>query len=538
MEAHCISFTEIPHTSKLFLDYLYHFDKVARFFAHNPLEFAAFSRAGQQINREAARCRAVAGVLAEQNRKWGSGADVEKNIARLGEGNAVAVVTGQQVGLFGGPAYSVYKALTAVHLAEKLTAEGTPAVPVFWMATEDHDFAEVNHCLLVDRRDQLLALRDDSHHQGDTPVGRIAFSTSVESLRDEAARAWPAELHDEGEKLLGGYAPGATYADAFARMLARLFAGRGLVILDPLHPKLHELAAPMMRRALEEAEDLHAAVRARNRELEKAGYHAQVHLRDNATLLFVMVNGRRLPLRRRGGNFHLAGQGEQSLAVMQAALESAPERFSANVLLRPVVQDWLLPTAAYVAGPHEATYFAQASVLYEKLLGHMPVSVPRVSLTLVPPKLQRLLAKYKLSVTDCWQAAEKLPLRLGERRLPRGLLRRLEKTQAKIEKELTQTAESVEKLDPTLAGAADTSRRKMLYQFEKLRRKAARAQAEREEIVGRHTDVLLNWLHPERDLQERRLSFLTFVARHGQPLVERLLGEVKHPCPDHQVIFL
>ncbi len=541
MEAHCISFTEIPHTSKLFLDYLYHFDKVARFFAHNPLEFAAFSRAGQQINREAARCRAVAGVLAEQNRKWGSGADVEKNIARLGEGNAVAVVTGQQVGLFGGPAYSVYKALTAVHLAEKLTAEGTPAVPVFWMATEDHDFAEVNHCLLVDRRDQLLALRDDSHHQGDTPVGRIAFSTSVESLRDEAARAWPAELHDEGEKLLGGYAPGATYADAFARMLARLFAGRGLVILDPLHPKLHELAAPMMRRALEEAEDLHAAVRARDRELEKAGYHAQVHLRDNASLLFVMVTGRRLPLRRRGGNFHLAGQGEQSSAVLRAALESAPERFSANVLLRPVVQDWLLPTAAYVAGPHEATYFAQASVLYEKLLGRMPVIVPRVSLTLVTPKVQRLLEKFKLSVTDCWEAPEKLRLRLGEQRLPRGLLRRLEKTQAKIEKELAQTAESMTKLDPTLAGAAETGRRKMLYQFEKLRRKAARAQAEREEIVGRHTDVLSNWLHPERDLQERRLSFLTFVARHGPEasgLVERLLGEVKHPCPDHQVIFL
>ena len=538
MDPHCIPFTEIPHTSKLVADYLYSFGRVAQFYAHNPSDSSAFARAAQQINREASRCRAVADVLAEQNRRWGGGAEVEQNITRLGEGKAVAVVTGQQVGLFGGPAYSVYKALSAVHLAEKLTSEGTPAVPVFWMATEDHDFAEVNHCLLLDAQEQLLSLRDDSPHESDAPVGRIAFSSSIESLRREAARAWPAELRGEAESLLGGYAPGATYADAFARLLARLFAGRGLVILDPMHPKLHELSQPIFRGALEKAEELHALVRARDRELEKAGYHAQVHLRDNATLLFMMVNGRRVPLRRRGSGFHLAGQGEQSLRALQAALESAPERFSANVLLRPIQQDWLLPTAAYVAGPHEATYFAQASVLYDKLLGRMPVIVPRVSLTLVPPKVQRLLQKYKLSVTDCWRAPEQVRLRLAEQRLPRGLARRLEKTQAKIEKELAETAEAVKQLDSTLAGAADTSRRKMLYQFEKLRRKAARAQAEREEIVGRHTELLCNWLHPERDLQERRLSFLTFAARYGQPLVERLLGEVKHPCPDHQVILL
>ncbi|MGH9777603.1 MAG: bacillithiol biosynthesis cysteine-adding enzyme BshC [Candidatus Acidiferrales bacterium] len=538
MDPHCIPFTEIPHTSKLSADYLYGFERVEKFFAHNSSDSSAFRRAAQEIRREASRCRAVADVLAEQNQRWGGGAEVERNIARLGEGKVVAVVTGQQVGLFGGPAYSVYKALTAVRLAEKLTSEGTPAVPVFWMATEDHDFAEVNHCLLLDAQEQLLSLRDDSPHEDDAPVGRIAFGSSIEALRAQAARAWTAEVRDEAESLLAGYTPGATYADAFARLLARLFAGHGLVILDPTHPKLHELSQPVFRRALEEAESLHAAVRARDRELEKAGYHAQVHLRDNATLLFVMVNGRRVPLRRRGGGFHLAGQGEQSLGELLGALESAPERFSANVLLRPIQQDWLLPTAAYVAGPHEATYFAQASVLYERLLGRMPVIVPRVSLTLVPPKVQRLLRKYKLGVTDCWRAPEQVRLRVAAQRLPRSLARQLERTQAKLEKELAETAERVKALDPTLAGAAETSRRKMLYQFEKLRRKAARAQAEREETVGRHTDLLCNWLHPERDLQERRLSFLTFAAQFGQPLVERLLGEIRHPCPDHQVILL
>ncbi len=538
MGAHCIPFTEVPQTSALFRDYLYEFEKVTRFYSHNPFEVGSFSVAAKQIAPEGSRCRAVAEVLAEQNRSWGAGPDVGENIARLGEGKALAVVTGQQVGLFGGPSYSVYKALTAIRLAETLTAAGTPAVPVFWLASEDHDFAEVNHCLLLDAHDQLVALKDEASRADSLPVGRIAFDDSIEALRQRVAALWPRESAAEAEELLGGYVPGATYADAFARLFARLFAARGLIILNPLHPALHRLSAPLFRRVLEEAEPLHGAIGERDRELEKAGYHAQVHPRENATLLFASVNSRRVPLRRRGSNFHLTGQGELTLAALLARLEAEPENFSANVLLRPVMQDWLLPTVACVAGPHEAAYFAQASVLYDKLLERMPVIVPRTSLTLVPPKVQRLLKKYGLAPQDCWHAPQHLSVRLAERRIPPRLARQLERTQARLEKMLAETAEGVKQLDPTLEGAVETSLRKMLYQVEKVRRKAARAQADREAIIGRHAGVLSHWLYPERDLQERRVSFLSFVAQHGKPLVERLLGEVKYPCRDHQVIFL
>ncbi len=538
MGAHCIPFTEVPQTSALFRDYLYDFGKVARFYPHNPFEAGSFAAAAKQIAHEASRARAVAEVLAEQNRSWGAGAEVGENIARLGQGRALAVVTGQQVGLFGGPCYSVYKALTAIRLAATLTAAGTPAVPIFWLASEDHDFAEVNHCLLLDAQDQLVTLKDEASQADSLPVGRITFSDSIEPLRQRVAALWARESAGEAEELLGGYVPGATYADAFARLFARLFAGRGLIILNPLHAGLHRLSAPLFRRVLEEAEPLHNAIRERDRELEKASYHAQVHPRENATLLFATVNGRRVPLRRRGSNFHLTGQGEQSLAAVLSQVEAEPENFSANVLLRPVMQDWLLPTVAYVAGPHEAAYFAQASVLYEKLLGRMPTIVPRTSLTLVPPKVQRLLKKYGLAPPDCWHAPEALGIRMADRRIPPRLARYLERTQARIEKMLTETAEAVKQLDPTLEGAVETSRRKMVYQLEKIRRKAARAQAEREAIIGRHASILSNWLYPERDLQERRIGFLSFVARYGRPLVERLLSEVDHPCRDHQIVFL
>ncbi len=538
MGADTIPFTEVPQTSALYRDYLCRFGKVSRFYPHNPFEPESFSAAAKQIAPEPARWRAVADALAAQNHAWGAGSDVQKNIAQLGEGEALAVVSGQQVGLFGGPSYSVYKALTAIALAERLTSAGTPAVPVFWLASEDHDFAEVNHCLLLDARDELVALKDEASHADSLPVGRIAFGDSIEALRRQVAGLWPRESAGEAEELLAGYAPGASYADAFARLFARLFAGRGLIILNPLDAALHGLSAPLFRRVLEEAESLHAAIRARDKELEKAGYHAQVHLRDNATLLFASVNGRRVPLRRHGSNFHLTGKGEQPAAALAAQLESEPESFSANVLLRPVMQDWLLPTVAYVAGPHEAAYFAQASLLYEKLLGRMPVIVPRTSLTLVPPKVQRVLAKYKLSVADCWHAPEHLGVLLAERRLPRRLALQLERAQVRIEKLLAETADGVKQLDPTLEGAVENSRRKMLYQLEKIRRKAARAQAEREAIIGRHAQLLSHWLYPERDLQERRVNFLSFVAQHGKPVVERLLGEVNHPCRDHQVVFL
>ncbi|MFQ5778865.1 MAG: bacillithiol biosynthesis cysteine-adding enzyme BshC, partial [Terriglobia bacterium] len=360
MESHCLSFAEIPHSTPLFLAYVYHYARVSAFYRYDPFDPASFRAAAGQVELEPGRRRQVAQVLAEQCQRFGAGPQSEENIARLRDAETVAVVTGQQTGLFGGPAYSIYKALTAVHLAEKLTREGTPAVPVFWLASEDHDFQEVNHTLFLDNGGRCLALHDSSSPHEGAPVGQIAFSPSIDALRQRAVRLWPAEARSEAESLLSGYAPGANYADAFGRLLQRLLSARGLIVLDPAHPTLHALSRPLFRRALEQAEGLRARLRVRDRELSRAGYHAQVRLRDNATLLFLNLNGRRSPLRRRSQGFFLPGPGERSLASLLEELEDTPERFSANALLRPLIQDFLLPTVAYVAGPAEVAYYAQA----------------------------------------------------------------------------------------------------------------------------------------------------------------------------------
>jgi len=537
MESHCIPFTEIPQTPALFADCLYRFSRVKAFFSHDPFDPAAFPAASREISLKEAHRAAVAEVLSEQNRVFGGGRETEENIARLRRG-AVAVVTGQQVGLFGGPAYSVYKALTALRLAEKLSAEGLTAVPVFWLAGEDHDFEEVNHCFLLDAGFGWRELRDAAAPPDGTPVGQAAFGSSITALRAQVTGLWPREAAAEAGELLEGYVPGATYSQAFGRLLQRLFAGRGLIVLDPMQPALHTLARPLYRRALEESEKLHALLKERDKQLDKAGYHRQVRLRENSTLLFVIENGRRLPLGRRRNGFLLGGNGEPSLTELLGELDAAPERFSPNVLLRPVVQDWLLPTAAYVAGPHELAYFAQAQVLYRELLGRMPVIYPRASLTVVEPKVRRLLSKYRLSLPDLFHGEAALRLRLAERHLPPRLQRQFQASERKLETLLAEAAREVKKLDPTLAGAAETSRRKMLYQFGKLRGQAARAQAARIEIVERHVALLLNALYPAHGLQERQMNILSVVARHGREVVGRLDKEMCFPCRDHQVIVL
>jgi bacillithiol biosynthesis cysteine-adding enzyme BshC len=350
--------------------------------------------------------------------------------------------------------------------------------------------------------------------------------------------SWPSSEQDQIQSWLAGYRRGATYAEGFARLWQQLFRGRGLLLLDPTHPRLRQLAAPVFRRTLEEAEGLDRRVRMRAKELRQAGYHVQVRLRENATFLFLLEDGQRQALRRRRDGFWIAGAGIKSRQALLSELEAAPERFSSNVLLRPVVQDWLLPTAAVVAGPNEITYLAQASVLYDALLGWVPAILPRASFTLVEAKVARLLGRYRLGFADVLAGRAEVRARMAVRHLPPQLRSRLERTEGKLETILSEVAAEVAKLDPTLRGAVKTSERKMLYQYGKIRRKASRAQAERTAILDRHLEVVMNSLYPEGGLQERSINFLSFLACAGRDLVGRLLESTPFPCRDHQVVSL
>ena len=387
MEPACLRHTELPHTSRLFSDFLYHYHRVERFYTTPP-------STGYPEERRAPMIAA----LRAQN-----GDHPALDI--LSQPGAVTVVTGQQVGLFSGPAYTLYKALTAAKLAEQLSDGGTPAVPVFWLATEDHDFAEVNHAWSFDRATRPVRFQVDGQNGG-RPVGSITIDHwPVEQFRQSVADL---PFGEEVASLVEeAYAPGASMGEAFRNLLTKLLKPYGFLFLDPLHPTTRQLAAPMLRRAVSIGADLNKLLLQRNQELEAAGYHAQVHVEPGTSLFFLLEGGKRVPVRE--------------LKYSQEQLAERAEQLSPNALLRPVVQDYMLPTAAYVGGPAELAYFAQSQVLYERLLGHMPRLVSRSGFTLFDARAAKLMERYRLRAKDFFHGQEHLREQIASRLVPEGL---------------------------------------------------------------------------------------------------------------------
>lgn len=542
MKAHCLPFSRIPHTTRLFTDLLAYSPKVQPFYPRSPHfgEWMKDQAAG--LNYDAARRQRVSDILERQNKSWDASPQALANLERLRKG-ASAVVTGQQVGLFGGPMFAIYKAMTAVKLAEEATAAGVDCVPIFWLATYDHDLAEVNHVSLPAADGVLKAIATSSHAAAGAPVSAVRLGDEILPPLEEAA----ALLGDtEAATLLRQtYRPGETLGTAFARLYARLFADWGVIVLDASDGELHRVAQPIYRAAIERSEELSAALLARGEALEAAGYHQQVKVTASSVLVFTLQDGVRTAIHRRAQDtaheFAIGGE-EGSEKISRAALldriDASCEQFSPNVLLRPVVEDYLLPTLAYTGGAAEAAYFAQARAVYETLLGRVTPIVPRYSATLVEPKMQRLLEKHGVAVTDVFDGPDALRRQISERSLPADLQAAFDSAKKAFDANFSAVKENLEKLDRTLVDAAETARSKMQYQLERLYSQAARAEALKGELVSRHAEMLSQALYPEKGLQERGIGGLYFVARYGLDLLRQLHEAIQTDCHDHQVLEL
>jgi len=536
MECHCLPFHKIPHTTKLFSTFAENFDEVAGYYGQPPT-VAGVVAAARKIKLDENVRRGVVEVLREQNKAFGAGPDTTRNLERLAVG-AAAIVTGQQVGLFGGPAYSLYKAISAVRYAEEITKAGVDSVPIFWLATEDHDFAEINHVAWNTKQGlaefELAARESDAGRR----VGEIKLGAPVTALVAKAVGSLEEPFGKEiAQALRESYTREETYGTAFGKLMARLLAGRGIIFLDPLDPRFHKLAAGVYLRALDEAGPLRDSLIVRSKELDKAGYHAQVKVTGESTLLFYNVDGRRQPLRMRSGKF-TAGHFSFTVAELQAAIEKTPELFTPNVLLRPVVQDTLLPTAAYIGGAAEIAYMAQAQVVYDRLLPRMPAILPRAGFTIIDPLAARLLTKFGFEINDVFRGHQYLRARMEQKGLPRGLASRFDAGEKTLRKLLKSYQAPLMKLDRTLVGALDSAERKMLHQFAKLRGKAGRAENLRIGVLDRYERILLDSLYPHRGLQERTLSPLPWLAEYGPSFVDNLSRQTSIESAQHHIVYL
>jgi bacillithiol biosynthesis cysteine-adding enzyme BshC len=525
----------LPGTTRLYSTFLSDFANVSEFYRHPP-NVRGIEAAAREVHIEDSIRHAVVDVLRKQNEVFGGDTATSRNLDRLRDG-AVAVVTGQQVGLFGGPAYSVYKALTAVHVAQELTSRGVNAVPIFWLATEDHDLAEVNHCFVPKRggfeRLELATTGIPDRRVGDVRLGDevLGLSAQVAALLEGAFAEQVARWVTES------YTPEESFGSSYGKLMTRIFAGRGLIFLDPMSADLHRLSLPVMRRAVKEHKVFAADLVERTNALEKAGFHAQVKVTDQSTLAFRIVNGQRIAIRASNGGL-AAGDKTESTEDTLNALDEHPEDFSPSALLRPVIQDSLLPTVAFIAGAAEVAYQAQTSLVYKRILGRAPAILPRASFTLVPSHVSNLLKKYNLDAREILQGRQKLRARLEAEALPQALTSSFDDGEQAIKNIIEGLREPLGKLDQTLVGALDTASEKMLYQFNGLRAKAGRAEGFRTGIVNTHENEIASLLFPNNALQERSFGLLTFLAAEGAGLLDELDRHIKTGTGEHCFLFL
>ena len=539
-----LSFEQVPHQTRLFLDYLRDPLALRRFYPsavrfHHELP----ARAPEVLAAYQTDRRMLCDALEQINRKWGAGEPTLANLKRLREPDCVAVVSGQQAGLFTGPLYTIYKALSAVKLAGCLSQRGTKAVPVVWIATEDHDFQEVAKAELINRDCALasVSVSPEMHPEG-APVGSVELDASinetVQRLLDELPQT---EFGPELEKLLrDAWASGRGYGEAFARLLTSLAGHLGLILLDPLDSRLKKLAAPLYAKAAAHAHEIALAVKERSQELESRGYHAQVLASEGSFPLFLHAGGARRALTRTEEGKYGAKEGGEAHTAEQLAARAArePEDFSPNVLLRAVVQDFLLPTIVYYGGAAEIAYFAQVSEVYRVLQRPVTPILHRASMTLVEKHTWRALERYGLSLSDFFAGIDNVVQRVVEEHLGAATAGAFERTSACVNDELDSLRAQLQRIDPTLADALETGRRKINYQIEGLRSRFHRAQMARDEAVHRQLQRACDLLYPEKTLQERRLNITSLLARHGRYVIDWIYEAIDLGSNEHQIVYL
>jgi bacillithiol synthase len=535
VKSQCVPFGQIPHTTRLFADFLAYSPSVRQFYPRSPRPSEWMKDEAASLHYDSARRLRVADILDRQNRTWGAPPKTLTNIERLRKG-AFAIVSGQQVGLFGGPLLSFFKVLMAAKLAEQANQTGIDCVPVFWLATTDHDLEEINHVAILNATWELQELRTSTQGIASAPVGGITFGQELQPVL-EAVKSVLGESEVSGW-LQEAYSLGEMFGSAFAKLCTRLFAEWGVIFLDAADPELHRVAEPVYCAAIERASEINNGLLERGTELESAGYHQQVKVTPLSTLLFALRDGSRVPVHRHGDTeFEIEGN-KISRSELLEQLRSGPENFSANALLRPVVQDYLLPTIAYAGGPAEVAYFAQAAVVYESVLNRITPIVPRFSATILEAKPQMLMERYKLHLPDVFEGPESLRERIAMGTLPKDLQNAFDQAGASLEKSLAAIRTELQQLDPTLVDSATTAASKMQYQLSQLQAKAARAELRQTEVLGRHAQILSNTLYPKKTLQEREIAGVYFVARQGIEFLREVYNAIDLDCLDHQVISL
>lgn len=523
-------------------DYVYDHGKVREFYNGDFRAPGAYERQAERVRSRQIAREDLAEVLTEQNRSYGCGPETLGAVERIVRDKACAVVTGQQVGLFSGPLYTIYKALTATKLADALSRRGPGSfVPVFWLASDDHDLAEIDHITLMDKDNRLQEIRCPSpSRESKVPVSNIPLPREIADCLDELrSMTLDTEFKSDILASLGeAYAPGSTYVEAFGRWMTRLFRSRGLILIDAGHPRLKEMGRDVFYREIAEDSPSTRQALAASERLRQAGYEAQIPLHAGILNQFY-VERERHAIQWKDGAFDIKGL--PSLATKEDLLRLAKEKpflFSPNVLLRPLYQDAVLPTVAYVGGPSEIAYFAQLKGVYEAFGLPMPVIYPRKSLTIVERKVDHILKKYHLSVPDLWRNAAGAIGDITKEDIPDSVGRALSRVRDQLERDYAALKSEILAFDSGLAESVDLAKGKMNQQLNFLGKKVRQAATKRNDIAVQQLHKAVDNLFPNRHLQERVFNIVPYLIKYGAAFIDQLDQAIAIDVVDHQYLVL
>ncbi|MEO8678973.1 MAG: bacillithiol biosynthesis cysteine-adding enzyme BshC, partial [Vicinamibacterales bacterium] len=476
-----------PWIRRLASDYAFAYDKVSSFFAGDPATPEAWADTIRRSQGYARKPAEIAKVLADQQERRGAPKASREMAARLAEPATRVVITGQQAGLFGGPLFTLLKALTAMKLAAKVSREhGVPVVPVFWIDAEDHDWPEVSGCTVLDGELAPRSIRlADLPGAGDLPIAQLTLNEAITSAVDELAAALPdTEFRSEIiETLRDCYKPGAGMATAFGRWIESVLGPHGLVVYDSSDRAAKPLARDVFVREVSQPGTT-ALIAARAGEaLVALGYHAQATLAEGTVSLF-HLNAERKAVHVDGVQAFI-GERQLSLAELVEEARSKPEHFSPNVLLRPLVQDTVFPTICYVAGPNELAYLGQLKEVYDHFGVPMPLMYQRATATLADSATLRFLTKYELPLTAFRAQDEAALNHLLESQLPPTVEQSLTAVAAAINERMDAVAKAVPQIDQTLDGAVKSTLGKLQHEVQALHNKVIQAAKRRDDTLRR-----------------------------------------------------
>lgn len=522
--------------SDLYLDFVAGNGHSTSFYLAGNLEKVAGRLDSVAFQREA-----LAGILRRQNLSFGASEKTLAAVDRLIDPKAVCVFAGQQAGLLGGPMYTIMKALAVVKAARLYEMQlGRPVLPVFWIAGDDHDFEEVNHTTVLDRSGDLVRIAYTTPPAQAVPVSEIALADS-EALgaAKQVLRAALGETDFTGdlyELIDQSYAPGVSMVTAFGRLIAGLTRETGLILFCPGDAEVKALARPFFRKIVDLQTQLHEGLAGANASLQRAGYHVQVEKADNATHLFYNTEGRRPVLRDNGG--FTVGDAKLSQEELGRQIEEHPEKFSPDVITRPIFQSWLFPTLSQKGGPSEIAYLAQINPLFALFNLPVPVHKARATATIIESRYEKQMEQLNVSFQELTGDIEQVINRVLKESFPDQLDQHFHKLRDDVERRFKAFIAESTAFDPNLQQVAEQSYGKIDYLLKQFEGKVFASHKKKSQETRDRLYRLGNTLYPYGGLQERTLNVCYFVAKYGVGFIVKLYEALDSEETSHQLLYL